>query len=224
MSAAELTEVRLYGALGQRFGRSRRLAVGSPAEAIRALCATVPGFKAHLQGPAHQQPYRVLVGTETVTADELRTPSGHQVIKIVPVYAGAKSAVGQIILGVALVAATYGVNIAVAGALMGLGTSMIVGGISRLLASPPDLNPPGSVGGKKQDPNYLFGGPANTISQGGPVPVGYGELLVGGVVVSAGLVPETPNSRGQFGGLGDGNGTLLGDGDTTPWVASVAVQ
>ena len=31
--------VRLYGWLGRAFGREHRLAVASPAEAVRALCA-----------------------------------------------------------------------------------------------------------------------------------------------------------------------------------------
>lgn len=37
--------VRLYGWLGRAFGREHRLAVASPAEAVRALCALLPGFE-----------------------------------------------------------------------------------------------------------------------------------------------------------------------------------
>jgi len=227
MTAATLTEVRLYGVLGDRFGRSRMMAVSSPAEAIRALCATMKGFREYLsEGVGAQQGYRLLAGREHVKLDDIKAPSGQQAIRIVPVYAGAKSAVGQIIVGVVLIVASFipGLNVAVAGYLMSMGIALTIGGISRLLFSPPDTTPSVGSGGNTKDQNYLFGGPANTIQQGGPVPVGYGELLVGGVVISAGIVPEVLRDAGQFGQEGDGLGTLTGDGDTTPWVASVAVQ
>lgn len=56
---------------------------------------------------------------------------------------------------------------------------------------PPEIIPDpigvGSVGGGGSAPGtntrgsvpYLFNGPANTVGEGGPVPVGYGELVVG---------------------------------------------
>jgi len=40
----KLRTIRLYGPLGTRFGREFRLAVDSPAEAVRALCVLLPGF------------------------------------------------------------------------------------------------------------------------------------------------------------------------------------
>ena len=43
--AAVLREVRLYGALGREFGRVLHLAVATPAEAVRALRAVLPGFE-----------------------------------------------------------------------------------------------------------------------------------------------------------------------------------
>ena len=41
--------IRLYGALGEQFGRVWRLDVKSPAEAVRALCSQLPGFRQYLQ-------------------------------------------------------------------------------------------------------------------------------------------------------------------------------
>src|SRR3990170_3753066 len=102
-----LVEVRLYGLLRRRFGRSYRLAVRSGAEAVRALCAVVPAFRRHLT--EHSAPgYRVWLGAEVVTAaDELQFPPG-RLIRIVPVTAGAKSGgIGQIFLGAALIGASF---------------------------------------------------------------------------------------------------------------------
>ena len=42
---AKLRTVKLYGPMRKLFGREYELNVSSPADAIRALCAQVPGFK-----------------------------------------------------------------------------------------------------------------------------------------------------------------------------------
>ena len=42
-------------------------------------------------------------------------------------------------------------------------------------------------------PSYSFNGAVNTTAQGHPVPVGYGRLVVGSAVISAGIdVDEVP--------------------------------
>lgn len=227
-----MTEVRLYGHLADRFGKVFHFALdnASPAQALRAL-RNLPGFWDHII--EHNEPgYRVLIGDnqEGLGRDDLTVPTGPQVIRFVPVVQGAKSGFGQILVGIVLIVAaaysggsSYAFLQAIAPTLQGIGVAMVIGGVSQLLASAPQVQGPSGLGNTK-DKNYLFAGPANTISQGGPVPIGYGRLRVGGVVISAGIVPEVSNSIGQFGGLGDGLGTITGDGDTTPWVASVAVQ
>lgn len=222
----EPTEIRLYGDLGDRFGRTRQLFVSSPKEAVRALCSTVQGFRQYLLDHS-ELGYRVLVGGdpssedgEAVIADHLHIPTGRQVIRIVPVYAGAKNGALEVIAGVVLVIVG---TIYQQPWLTNIGISLILGGVSNLLTSAPPVNPPTGIGSAQREPSYLFGGPANTVSQGGPVPVGWGRLRVGGVVISGGIVPEAINNKGQFGQVGDGTGTMIGDGDTTPWVASVAV-
>ena len=43
-----VVQIILYGVLGARFGREHRLAVHSCAEAIHALCVSIPGFKRFL--------------------------------------------------------------------------------------------------------------------------------------------------------------------------------
>jgi predicted phage tail protein len=37
--------IKLYGELGKKYGKLHRFLVGSPAEAIRALCANFPDFQ-----------------------------------------------------------------------------------------------------------------------------------------------------------------------------------
>ena len=69
------------------------------------------------------------------------------------------------------------------------GFSLLAAGITALLAKPPPNIPfeatqftPAEQGviGESGGPNsYLFNGPVNVLGEGGPVPVGYGKLMVG---------------------------------------------
>ena len=67
---------------------------------------------------------------------------------------------------------------------MQLGASLLLGGIAALLAPTPEL-PDGD-----KPTNYGFDGATNTARQGYAIPVCYGQLLIGGTVISAGLSPE----------------------------------
>lgn len=195
--------VRLYGALGERFGREHRYAVRSPAEAVRALCATLPGFRAHLV--EHSEPgYKVFAGAEKrPSVERLADPCGaREVIRMVPVVVGAGGNSGGlgILLGVALaVVAPYvtpfllgaGVSAGIAGAVGsivgGIAASLVIGGISQLLFSPAKTPSPDANARPESKPSYAFDGPVNVTAQGNPVPLVYGRLLVGSQVVSQAL-------------------------------------
>ena len=190
MSTAVLREVRLYGALGREFGRVFRLAVGTPAEAVRALCAVLPGFEKAFLGRDGRQAYHVFVGRGGLRRDlaeaELAEPIGQtDPIRIVPVVAGSKKGgVLQTILGVVLVAvgAYFGNT-----PLIQLGVGLIVGGVIQLISP---QNKGKDAKGDSNLPSYVFDGPINNTEQGGPVPVCYGRALVGSVVVSQGITTE----------------------------------
>lgn len=192
-----LREVRLYGELARRFGRLHRFAVANAAEAVRALMANYPEFERALLDVAPG--YRVQVGRRRLSdADQLRDPSSAtESIRIVPVVAGAKSALGQIVFGAALIAAAVFVPGLAAVNLFGgttlatvvgtIGISMVLGGVSQLLSPQPKLD---ANSGEQQKPSYVFNGAVNTTAQGNPVPVGYGRLLIGSAVISAGIAAE----------------------------------
>lgn len=189
-----LRKVKLYGKLAKFVGkRVLEADVATAAEAVRFLLANWPDLERHMA----DQHYRVSLGDYDLGEDELHDPAGKQPIKIVPVVAGA-GAVGRIIAGVALVAlslVSFGAGafagLGVAGAfgssiMFGLGTSLVLGGIAQLLTPTPKL----SVGPDSEtDPrkNYSFSSIQNTSRQGTPVPIVYGEMIVGSVVISVGL-------------------------------------
>lgn len=188
MTAQVLREVRLYGHLGRRFGRIHHLAVESAAEAVRALCVVVEGFERYVL--QHSAPgYRVWAGRANLGADDLAQPVGtREVIRIVPVVEGAKrQGLGQTIVGAVLIVAgmvmtAYGVP---GGAqVTQAGIAMVIGGVIQM------LSPQRGADGTEQDkngPSYSFNGAVNVDAEGGCVPVLYGEMIVGSVVVSGGI-------------------------------------
>jgi len=158
--------------------------VATAAEAVRFLIANWPELEQHMA----DQHYRVSVGGYDLTADELHDPAGQQEIKIVPVMAGA-GAVGRIIAGAVLVA--VGLFVPGIGALgvqliVGVGASLILGGVAQLLTPVPTMNT-GKDSEKDPRKSYSFSGIQQTSRQGVPVPIVYGETLVGSVVISAGI-------------------------------------
>jgi predicted phage tail protein len=69
-----------------------------------------------------------------------------------------------------------------------IGLMLMSLGASNLLAQPPAMPDTRQMLNPSSDPqalanSYLFGGPVNVINEGGPVPVGYGRLIVGSQVV-----------------------------------------
>lgn len=171
-----LREVRLYGHLGRRFGRTFRLAVATAAEAAQALCAVLPGFEA-VFAPGR---YHVFVGRgkqrrdvgEHEAADPLERGAP---ICIVPVIAGAKrGGLFQTIIGATLI-------------FLGLpqfGVPLIIGGVIQMLSPQrmgADAKPP------ENQPSYAFDGPLNLTDAGSAIPMCFGRVVTGSVVVSQGL-------------------------------------
>ncbi|EOV9599029.1 tail assembly protein [Cronobacter malonaticus] len=191
----ELKTVRLYGALGARFGRVHLLVIASPAEACRALSVILPGFEQYMQ-TAHLRGLRFAVfrGKKNIGQDELKHNSGEEDIRIAPVIAGSKrGGVLQTILGAVLVVGALALGPVGIGAIAGstamsiglMGGSMMIGGVVQMLSPQP-----GGLASRQDPdnaPSYAFGGPVNTTAMGNPVGLLYGEREIGGAIVSAGI-------------------------------------
>jgi len=69
-----------------------------------------------------------------------------------------------------------------------IGAALILGSLAQMLSeSPPGV---GAGDGPQQDVNgqsYLFDGPENVSRAGGCVPIGYGRMIIGSTVISAGI-------------------------------------
>lgn len=193
-----LVEVKLSGHLG-KLGKSFKFYVSKPAEAIKAMCMQVPGFEDALrEGESKGIRFAIFNGKQNIGLDEFHL-GVKDVLRVVPVPEGSKKGgLTQILLGVVIIAAAFisgGAAIGAAGALevgvaggiaLSLGSSLILGGIVQMLTPQPsgNLSDSSSVDNK---PSYGFGGPVNTVAQGNPVAIFYGEREVGGAVISAGI-------------------------------------
>lgn len=193
--------VILYGHLAKQFGKRHMLAVNTPAEAVRAMCANYKQFRQAIM-LHNQMAYRVLAGNEDRADEEgLRLPCGKaKTIKIIPVIAGS-GGIGKILLGAALLGASFMLpgtafgltefGLFATNALSSIGFSLLLGGVSSLLFSPPKPQK-GASERPENRPSYNFNGPINTTQQGGAVPLCYGgPIRVGSQVISAGT--ETVN-------------------------------
>ena len=207
-----LSKVKVYGHLAEHLGQSTFEAlIRTPAEAVRFLICNFP----ELRGLMRDGYYKVAVGRHDLQLadcpEQLHYPVGSsEVVSIIPVVTGAggsRGGVGAILLGAALIGTaivTGGASLtfgaggfgAVAGSSIGLsvaagniGLALVLSGTAALLSPTPEV--PGLDGDPRNDPNnFSFSGVQNTSREGVPVPVAYGEVIVGSVVISAGLNVE----------------------------------
>ena len=184
----------MYGRLA-KFLKAKELEaeISSAAEAVRFLLTNWPSLERHMV----DQRYRVTVGGYALSEEELGHPSGEQEIRIIPVIGGAGAA-GRILAGVALVAgalftggATLGLlglasPLAISPILMGVGASLVLGGVAQLISPVPTLDGGDDSQGDPRK-SYSFSGIQNTSRQGLPIPIVYGEMFVGSIVVSSSI-------------------------------------
>jgi predicted phage tail protein len=191
-----MVTIRLLGEAGRRFGRQFRLAVKSPAEAIRALSVQLPGFRQYLMDSSENGiNWRVVTEDPLgLDSEQLEWPCSKRLV-LAPQPAG-RGAVGKIILGIALVIVSVAVTFGTVGggvpfAMAGIG--LIFGGVAELLTPTPRIRSTDQGNNEAQRNSYAFDKANLNSLQGQVVPVLYGERLIGSLpVLSFGL--ELQNS------------------------------
>ena len=162
-------------------------AVKSPQQAMSFLMANFEGLQKHM----NDQFYKIKMGGNDITEDYL-SMSGQGDIQIIPVATGGLPFVigaGLAAGGAALTAAvTAGTFLATLGtALTTVGVSMIVGGVVDMIAPQPQL---GNLSISDIDPairgSYSFSGIQNVSTSGVPIPILYGLVFSGSILISSG--------------------------------------
>ena len=181
-----MVTIRLLGEAGRRFGRSFVLDVKNAAEAVRALCVQMPAMRQYLIESGDNGILWRVVTEDPMGVDEegLFAPCSKRVV-LAPQPAG-RGAVGRIILGVALIAGAFIIGQPWLGQFafnlfVGVGTSLVLGGIAQLLTPTPQTT--ASRSSEEQRNSFTFDKSNVNTAQGSVVPVLYGERIVGSLPV-----------------------------------------
>lgn len=194
---ARLTTIRLYGALGARFGRVHKLAVQTSAEAVKALCVNFDGLEEYLMNAKKNgMTFAVFRGKRNIGVEDFKELGGNSDIRIAPVMEGSKKGgMFQTILGAVMVVVGVVISYFSAGTMAAFGAQLAAGGVAMMAGGIYQMLSPQPKGLQGRDdpdnkPSYAFGGAVNSVAMGNPVPVLYGEREIGGAIISAGILAE----------------------------------
>ena len=196
-------KLKLYGQLAEFIGQKEfEIKVNSVSQAVSFLVHNFPEVESYMS-PKY---YQVKVGNYEIDENELAYPVGKEDIHFIPAISGAGRGVGKILLGGLLIGAAFlnpalgfssfaktQVGSAVAFGKLGfltkaavyVGGSLVLSGVTDLLFPLPELKEFDS----EEDPrlSFNFSGVQNTSRAGTPVPIVYGEIITGSVVISAAI-------------------------------------
>ena len=194
-----LRKIKLYGELANFIGHKEfEVKADTLSHAISFLVNNFDGIEKYMN-PKY---YQVKVGDYAIDETEIDHPIGQQDIHFVPVIQGAGGNTGKFLLGAALIAVGMGAFGAFSGkavsfgakgigfgkaalgakAAFGIGAALVLSSVSDMLFPLPTMPEFKS----EQDPriSFGFGGTQNTSRAGTPVPIVYGEIVTGSVVIS----------------------------------------
>ena len=192
--------IYLKGKMGKLFGEHWKLNASTVREAMNGIDVQREGkLKQYLIDCTEKGiEFTVQRGQDFLEYDNLQMELGNDDIIITPLPVGAGKTAGRIkaIIGIALIvigvlSLMSGNPILAVGAwyLIGAGALLASIGIVEMLT--PDT-PSNSKDG------YLFNGPENSVKQGIPVPLCYGELIVGGAPINFGFTDRRADYASGF--------------------------
>jgi len=192
-----LRKVKLYGELAEFVGHKQfDVQADSIAKVVSFLVNNFPKVEKYMN-PKY---YQVKVGNYSIDKDEIYFPIGQEDIHIVPVISGAGRGIGKVLLGAALIAGAFLLPVTVpyaplsvgfggvaggtliARSMVYLGAALVLSGVSDMLFPVPKPKEFKS----EEDPrlSFSFSGAQNTSRAGTPVPLVFGTMVTGSVVIS----------------------------------------
>ncbi|HII3824720.1 tail assembly protein [Pasteurella multocida] len=177
-----MVNVKFYGSLRQ-FGTSFKIDAENTAEIIRALTSQIPKLREFVQ----KGYFTVRIAKEYIDNRYLEKGLFYKLkegmtVHFTPVLKGSKrGGVFSVILGAALMVA----SIFVPGAgLFGMGAALALGGVAQLLTPQPKMP---AINEKEKKQSTSFSNLSNMAAQGRMVPLAYGRIRCGSLVISQGV-------------------------------------
>lgn len=180
-----MVNVRFYGSLKQ-FGTQFRLDCKTPAEVVQALTSQIPKLRQFIQ----QGLFTVRVGREYLDNRYLEQGLNQHLkedatVHFTPVLKGSKKAgLFQTIVGAVMVVVGTFTSLAGGAALIAGGIGLMAGGVAQMLTKMPSMST-GRDAEKKQSTS--FSNLSNMAAQGRPMPLAYGRIRVGSLIISQGV-------------------------------------
>ena len=183
-----LRKIKVYGRLAELVGWHVSYAdVKNMKDVYKYLVCNYPEINKHLQ----ENMYRITINNDVVkTEDDLLVHSEGD-IKIIPVVSGAWFWVAAAFFGGGAAATAIGGTVfaAIGSVLTAIGTSMAISGVTNMLfpQQQPNIGDV-NTGLSETDArvNYSFSGIQNVSRSGVCIPLIYGEVFTGSIVVSSG--------------------------------------
>jgi len=195
-----LRKLKLYGQLAEFIGHKEfEIKVNSVSQAVSFLVYNFPEVERFMSAKY----YQVKVGNYDIDESELAYPVGQEDIHFIPAISGAGGNFGKVLLGATLIGASFffpgaglfgttsfsgaaagaGIATKIGTGLSAIGAGLVLNGVSGMLFPLPEPQKFNS----EEDPqlSFNFSGVQNTSRAGTPVPIVYGEIITGSVVISA---------------------------------------
>ncbi|QPB42237.1 tail assembly protein [Rodentibacter haemolyticus] len=194
-----MVKVKFYGALKQ-FGTEFELEAENTAEIIRALITQIPNLRHFLQRGL----FKVRIGKDYLDSRYVEKGMFYRLkdnitVHFTPVLKGAKKAgLFNVVVGAVLIAASWYAGGAAGWAYLGAsgygmatmafmaGASMILSGVSQMLTKMPGFDS-GRGDDKEKKQSTSFSNLGNLVAQGRPVPLAYGLIRTGSLIISQGV-------------------------------------
>ena len=187
-----MVNVRFYGSLKQ-FGAEFRLDCQTTAEIVQALTSQIPKLRQFIQ----QGLFTVRVGRDYFDNRYLEQGLSHKLkddatVHFTPVLKGSKrGGLFGVIAGVAIIAGAIalgplaGIISTNAAWIVGsVGASLLLGGVAQMLTKMPEMK----IGAEKEKKqSTAFSNLSNMTAQGKPMPLAYGRIRVGSLIISQGV-------------------------------------
>ncbi len=174
--------------------KSFEVNVESVSEGLRAvdILSKRKLSKAIIENEKQNVKYKILADEKSLFSEDVNDPEkiknsemfiekNYNTIDVVPVLEGAGGDVKDIGL---VVGGAVLIGMGISPIVTIIGAYAVLTGMANILSEPPEYEDFREIQQVNKKESYLFNGPINTYNPGGPVPIGYGRIMVGSLAIA----------------------------------------